>query len=507
MMQPPKAPKLDQIPPREYVFIVDVSGSMRGFPLDVSKSVLKELIAGLRPTDRFNVMLFESSSQMMSEESLTATPENIKKAFQVIDQQRGGGGTRLLPALKNALAFKETKDFSRSFVVVTDGYVTVEREAFDLIRNSLNQANLFAFGIGSSVNRYLIEGMARAGMGEPFIVTQESEAKSVGERFRRYVQTPVLTNIQLDYGTFQAYDVEPLSIPDVFAERPIIVYGKYKGQPQGKITLKGLSGKQTYTQSVFVNQANRENNQALRYLWARKRIQTLDDYTNLAYNNDKQKIQAEVTKLGLKYNLLTQYTSFIAIDPEARNKEGDQTTVKQPLPLPQGVPNTAVGLKKSSTLMNMNRRQRTTAGGTFNNASVGEVAVQEEISLELDVMTNQPLAPPPPPKQEKEEEIFTIVEQPAEYPGGLLAFYQYIRENMQYPAKAKHAGVEGKVLLQFVVNPDGSVSDIKVLKGLGYGCDEEAIRLLKNAQPWKPAKQQSRLVKSKMSITIQFQLK
>lgn len=346
MMQPPKAPKNSQIPPREYVFIVDVSGSMHGFPLNVSKKLLKNLIGNLRPKDKFNVMLFESSNQMMSPESMDATQANIQKAFNVIDQQRGGGGTRLLPALKKALEFKQTKDYSRSFVVVTDGYVTIEKEAFDLIRNNLNRANLFAFGIGSSVNRFLIEGMARAGMGEPFIVTHGGEADVKAEKFRNYIQNPVLTNIKIEYKGFQVYDTEPRTVPDVFAERPIIVYGKYKGKPSGKITVTGLSGNKTYRQTIKVSSATQENNQAIRYLWARERIKLHDDYRQY-YGADRQKHIKKITELGLKYNLLTQYTSFIAISPEVRNKEGKIVTVKQPLPLPKGVSKHAVGNTRS----------------------------------------------------------------------------------------------------------------------------------------------------------------
>jgi Ca-activated chloride channel family protein len=346
MMQPPKAPKNSQIPPREYVFIVDVSGSMHGFPLNVSKRLLKNLIGKLRPKDKFNVMLFESSNQMMSPESMDATQANIQKAFNVIDQQRGGGGTRLLPALKKALEFKQTKDYSRSFVVVTDGYVTVEKEAFDLIRNNLNRANLFAFGIGSSVNRFLIEGMARAGMGEPFIVTHGREADVKAEKFRNYIQNPVLTNIKIEYKGFQVYDTEPRTVPDVFAERPIIVYGKYRGNPSGKITVTGLSGNRTYRRTIKVSSATQENNQAIRYLWARERIKLHDDYRRY-YGANRQKHIKKITALGLKYNLLTQYTSFIAVSPEVRNKEGKIVTVKQPLPLPKGVSKHAIGNNRS----------------------------------------------------------------------------------------------------------------------------------------------------------------
>jgi len=341
MMQPPKRVTSTHIPGREYIFIVDVSGSMHGFPLDISKKLLKNLIGNLRTTDRFNVLLFSGGNSVLSEESLPATPDNIRKAITLIEHQQGGGGTELLPALKRALSLKKAEGVSRTVVIATDGYVTVEEEAFDLIRNHLGDANMFAFGIGSSVNRHIIEGMAHVGMGEPFVLTKPEEADARAERFRSIIQSPVLTQVKVKYNGFAAYDVEPVSIPDVLAERPVTIFGKWRGKPQGKITLTGISGEGKYTDTIDVSSTKpSKENSALRYLWARHRITLLSDYNKLRSNDRRIK---EVTELGLSYNLLTAYTSFVAIDTEVRNTNGKPTTIKQPLPLPQGVSDYAVG--------------------------------------------------------------------------------------------------------------------------------------------------------------------
>lgn len=343
MVQPPQKVVLEEIPPREYIFIVDVSGSMRGFPIEVTKKLLRNLIVNLRPTDRFNVMVFAGTPGWMSDISVPANAGNIGKAVEFIDNQNGGGSTELLPAMQKALEFpRQDESVSRSFVIVTDGYIGVEKEVFDLISNNNDKANVFAFGIGSSVNRYLIEGMAHAGMGEPLIVTSENKANEQAEKFRKYISNPVLTQVKKEFSGFDVYDVEPLTIPDVLAERPVIIYGKYKGRPKGYITIKGFTGKSRYKNTFDVGETQPdEKNAAIRYLWARKRIQTLDDYNNLGYDNSR--IQ-EVTNLGLKYNLMTAYTSFLAIDEEIVN-DGDMKTVKQPLPLPQGVSNAAIGFE------------------------------------------------------------------------------------------------------------------------------------------------------------------
>ncbi len=341
MVQPPNRVPAGQIPPREYIFIVDVSGSMHGFPLDISKTLLRDLIGNLRPVDKFNVLLFSGGNSVMSEQSVPATPENIHHAINVIDHQKGGGGTELLPALKRALSLPHAEGCSRTIVIATDGYVSVEKEAFDLIRKHLGEANMFTFGIGSSVNRFLIEGMARAGMGEPFVVSKPGEARGYAERFRKMIETPVLTDIRVDYGAFEVYDVEPPSVPDVFAERPVVVFGTWRGRRAGTIRVQGKTGNSYSTHKMEVQRERScDTNAVLRYLWARHRIATLSDYNQLQQDNDRIK---EITQLGLTYTLLTAHTSFVAIDTEVRLVNGQPVTIKQPLPLPEGVSNRAVG--------------------------------------------------------------------------------------------------------------------------------------------------------------------
>jgi Ca-activated chloride channel homolog len=277
----------------------------------------------------------------MSEQSLPATSENIRQAINLIERQRGGGGTELLPALKRALSLPRSEGNSRSVVIATDGYVMVEEEAFDLIRKNLGDANMFTFGIGSSVNRHLLEGMARIGMGEPFVISKPEETREKAEKFRKMIESPVLTKIKVDFGKFNVYDVEPLSIPDVFAERPVIIFGKWRGKPMGEITLHGMTSGGPYVNKIDIRKERPlKSNSALQYLWARHRITLLSDYNSL--RQDAARIK-EVTQLGLTYNLLTAYTSFVAIDTEVRLVNGQAVTVKQPLPLPEGVSDYAVG--------------------------------------------------------------------------------------------------------------------------------------------------------------------
>ena len=323
MVQPPKKVQKEDIPPREYIFIVDVSGSMWGFPMTVTKTLMRKVF---------------------SPQSVDATKENIALADDFIQGGNAYGGTEVLNALRMADAIpRPDEDIARTFVMSTDGYVDVDKESIEFVREHSDNTNFFIFGIGSSVNRYLIEGIAFAGHGEPMIVTNESEASAAAERFRQYISTPVLTRIKMNAGKFKVYDVEPMAVPDMMAERPIMIFGKYTGKPTGTVTLTGKVGRKAYKQTFDLSQVKADkSNAALRYLWARERIKYLD-YIGGQYSREDTPIAEQITKLGLKYNLMTNYTSFIAIDEVVVNKDGKQTTVKQPIPMPEGVSDYAVG--------------------------------------------------------------------------------------------------------------------------------------------------------------------
>ena len=344
MVQPPQAVPPAAITPRDYVFVVDISGSMHGFPLDTAKALMRQLLGNLRASDTFNVLLFSGSSRMLAPHSVPATPANVNAAIRTIEQMGGGGSTELLPALRRVYAEPKAPELARTVVVVTDGYVTVESEAFALVRQHLGQANVFAFGIGSSVNRHLMEGLARAGMGEPFIVTRPDEAKAQAERFRKLIESPVLTSVKARFEGIDVYDVEPQQLPDVLAERPVIVFGKWRehaGTTPPNLIVEGRAAHGPYTQTLPIDvAADGPGTGALRLLWARHRIAALSDEEALT-GGEAQK--AAITKLGLDYSLLTQYTSFIAVDKVVRNPGGRGATANQPSPLPEGVSNLAVG--------------------------------------------------------------------------------------------------------------------------------------------------------------------
>ena len=341
-IEPPKRVTPDQVPPRDYVMVLDVSGSMSGFPLDTAKTLLRDLVEGLKPVDTFNVVCFASGSGLLSETPLPATSENLDRAKRFIDGQQGGGGTELEAALQRSLALPGGEDRSRSILLITDGFISADAAVRDLIRRRIGTANLFAFGIGSSVNRELIEATARAGGGEPTIVTTSTEAGPAAQRFLTYISNPVLAKVSITAEGVTLGSIEPSPCADVFASRPLVINGTWTGEPKGAIIVRGIGGNGSpFEQKIDLAEAAAAgglDHPALPVLWARERVRHLADQVN----RDEETIR-EITGLGLTHSLLTPYTSFVAVDETPRAIDQVAKTVRQPLPLPQGVSESAVG--------------------------------------------------------------------------------------------------------------------------------------------------------------------
>lgn len=341
LAEPPRRVVPADLPPRDYLFVIDVSGSMDGFPLATARGLMARLLAGLRPADTFNLLLFAGGSEVLSPDPVPATPENVARANALLAGRQGGGGTELVPALSRALAMPLSAGKSRSLVLITDGYVMAEDGAFREIAGRLEGSNLFTFGIGSSVNRFLIEGLARLGHAESFVVTDEAEAGAASERFLRYISAPVATGLRVTGRNVDLQAVEPAdgsgALPDLLAERPILVLGKYSGDvADAAIVLEGVtgSGPRTWT---FPLAAARQDPEIPR-LWARKRLERL-----YVFPDAETECRDEILALGLRHSLLTSLTSFVAVDHVVRLPAGGAKDVKQPLPLPAGVSDTAVG--------------------------------------------------------------------------------------------------------------------------------------------------------------------
>ena len=169
-----------------------------------------------------------------------------------------------------------------------------------------------------------------------FVVTTPSQALETAYKFREYISSPILTNVKLESRGFQTSELQPKSLPDVFANRPITVSGKWQGEPKGQLVLSGITGGgEKYEKIIDVSTESNKgiHNPALRTLWAREKIRGLADYSKLS--NNEETIQ-EITNLGLTYSILTDYTSFVAIDEVVRDINSSLIPVKQATLQPQG---------------------------------------------------------------------------------------------------------------------------------------------------------------------------
>jgi Ca-activated chloride channel family protein len=355
-------------------------------------------------------------------------------------------------------------EYARTFVAVTDGYVSVEPQVFRTIRENLDKANFFAFGIGSSVNRHLIEGMARMGMGEPFIVMHGDDAAEKANKFKVYIDSPALTDIAVSFDGFDAYDVEPAAPPDLFASRPVLVFGKYKGKAKGKIRVTGTSGAGRFQQVLEVGKYEPSaKNEALRYLWARHRIGTLSDYQTYERGDDKV---AEITQLGLDYHLMTQYTSFVAVDQRVRNEGGEQTTVKQPLPLPDGVSDRAVG---GSVAGERSRGRPTAAPMKVKTSKLarnqGFAADEEVAAAEAPAADPAPKLEPPAPPQARKVSIasFKVVSGPRAS-ADLGAALRRLEPKLAGCLQGASATTGQQVTIELTIAKDGTVKASRVIK-------------------------------------------
>ncbi|NRB53634.1 MAG: energy transducer TonB [Saprospiraceae bacterium] len=504
LVQPPKVPQKKDLSPREYIFLLDVSGSMRGQPLELAKGVLMDLFETMSPRDYFNIVFFEGKSQQLSEGSLPATPANLQKAISMIDGQKGRGGTEMLSAIKKAMRIPKQIGTSRSFAIVTDGYISVEQEVFSYIRQQLGNANFFALGIGSSVNRHLIEGIAHIAMSESFVATKKEDRSSIAKRFAEYIKSPVLTDIHVKFEGLEVYDVIPKQIPDLLAERPIVIFGKYKGKAKGKMTLTGRQHQRKKERTISLTKAmSQTTNSALPFLWARHKIKSLDDFGQVFRQQEEQ--QEMITALGLEYGLLTRFTSFVAVDTVIRNEQGTSTPVKQPLPLPKNVPNSAIGKPGVS---------QSARGHEEDKPEFIDLSVEEEVTI-TPPMTAEP---PPPPANSMAAEIFRVVE---EMPylrscaNGDKADRQsctgqtilnFFHQNLKWPAILQNSSVAGLSVVQFVIGKDGKVKSAKVIRSLHPDLDKELLRVAQLLPEFVPGRQLGRKVEVQYNLPIRIRL-
>ncbi len=340
-MQPPAAPRDDQVTPREITFIMDISGSMMGLPIETSKELVRRTLDELRPDDRFNIVYFASGNAQLWEEAHPRTPENIAAAKKFLETLSGGGGTEMLAGVERALHAKHDSRYLQMFVFATDGYIGDEERILRTIKTERGHARFFGFGIGSSVNRYLIEQIGAEGAGQSFTIIPRDSAgvDSAVSRLFAAIDSPVLVDVGIDWNGLPVADVFPSKPRDLFAGQTIDVIGRYTHAATGTVYVTGRIGSRKVRYPVPVAlPENEPEHAALAPTWARWRIAELSSAMLTAPDSAaRARLEQEITQLAIEHRLVSQYTAFVAVDESRIVGDGHPVRVLQPVELPEGV--------------------------------------------------------------------------------------------------------------------------------------------------------------------------
>src|SRR6185295_11620455 len=266
------------------------------------KETMKLALESLYPSDTFNLITFAGDTAILFPEPVSATPANLRKAQAFLDSRQGGGGTEMMKAITAALDPSDAQGHVRIVCFMTDGYVGNDLQIIGEIQKHAN-ARVFAFGIGNSVNRFLLDSMARYGRGEVEYVGLSDDGSAAARRFHERVRNPLLTDLSLDWGSLPVEDVYPKQPSDLFSAKPVIVTGRYTSAGSGVVHLKGMMSGRPFTRDIAIEFPESETkHDVLATLWARNRVDDLmaQDFSGAQQDNMKAELQNAITNLGIE---------------------------------------------------------------------------------------------------------------------------------------------------------------------------------------------------------------
>ncbi len=339
ILQPPDRVTAEDVTPKELVFVLDTSGSMSGFPIEKAKETMKLALDSLYPSDTFNLITFSGDTSILFPQPVPATKTNLRKAQAFLESRSGSGGTEMMTAIKAALEPSDDQKHLRVVCFMTDGYVGNDMEIISEVQKHQN-ARVFAFGIGGSVNRFLLDKMVESGRGEVEYVALNDDGSAAARRFHERVRNPLLTDISVDWNGLPVADVYPQRIPDLFGAKPVILTGRFTSAGRGTIRLKGKIAGNDFVREIQVElPETMASHDVLSSLWARERIDNLmaQDYGGAQQGNMRSDLKDTITQLGIEYRLMTQFTSFVAVEEMVVTDGGQPRRIDVPIEVPEGV--------------------------------------------------------------------------------------------------------------------------------------------------------------------------
>lgn len=352
LLEPPQVPAETDITPREMVFVLDCSGSMSGLPMDTSKAFMRAALRKLRPTDSFRIIRFSDSANEFSAQPLQATSQNIAAGLRYTDSLNGEGGTEMSTGIRQALAPPVPTGAIRLVTFLTDGYIGNEAEILALLKAHLNDARLYAFGVGTGVNRYLLSEMGKVGRGFTRYMDPTEASEKVANELADRLQSPVLTDIQIDWGGMEAHEISPDAIPDLFAGQSLRIQGRYNRPGPHQVTVRGrVNGRPATLPLKIELPESSTDGEAVPIIWARSVISDLHYQLTTGGHrsgegpvNNKDALKQQITDLGLNFSLVTPWTAFVAVSEKIYNPNpGNTPTLPVAVPQVKGVSEKAYG--------------------------------------------------------------------------------------------------------------------------------------------------------------------
>jgi Ca-activated chloride channel family protein len=345
MIQPKEDERLTKTPPREIVFLVDVSGSMSGEPTNKVIQAMQGMLKLCREKDTVQVITFASQAHKLFEKPVPVNDANIGKALNFTSGLKGAGGTEMLKGVQMAIDEPIDKERLRIVVMLTDGYIGNEAEIIEHVgKHCGDQIRFWCVGIGSSPNMFLVDGVARQGGGMGKNLNLPDDAQPLVQEIMTRIQRAQLAKLSIDWGDLKVSETYPAKLPELWAGRPVIVYGRYSGGTAkdgsfvSEITVKGnVEGEDVSWPLTVSLPQEQKGHDALAKVWARQKI---EDLMHQTYYQGSPAVEEAVTAIALDYKLMSQYTSFVAVDSRTAVDESAVATPPRrmlvPVPLPAG---------------------------------------------------------------------------------------------------------------------------------------------------------------------------
>ena len=332
---PPTVPPRDRVP-LEMLYMIDISGSMHGTSIRQARQALLQALDNLRPSDRFGVLAFNHSYHEFAQEPLFATTENLAAARNYVRNLEADGGTEMLPALLHLMQKPQTPGYLRHIILLTDGDLGNEEQIFAALHHNLNGARLFTIGIGSAPNIFLATKMAQYGRGTFTHIADINEVQEQMTQLLEAIESPVLTDVSISFEGVQVTDVYPERPPDLFLRQPLLIFGRISQGRVGKVHLNARAGDAPYEMTIPFDASKASLHPGITTLWARQQVEHLMDQWRTSDEDQQTAVRASVIATAIRYHLVTQFTSLVAVEEVVTNVSGQSKTTSVPAELPEG---------------------------------------------------------------------------------------------------------------------------------------------------------------------------